>query len=175
MGSIILAILVAIGAFAVLLRSGIPRPAQAGREHRPGDAIGLLVVTQLVGLLLSPISWSHHWVWVIVLAVWLVHGPQRGRPGARLLLGYWAVVAGIGVPWLLTYLQPSIWLIERPLWQAILGSCFTVGALATLLWIALAGRRDRFATGAREDATPTPGKLSSARRAPTSSRPPAAT
>nr|WP_245650083.1 mannosyltransferase [Millisia brevis] len=175
LGAALVVVVLAVAAFAVLLRSGIPTPAHGGSAPGRGDAIGLLVVTQLVGLLLSPISWSHHWVWVIVLALWLVHGPQRHRPGARLLLGYWAVVAGIGVPWLLTYLQPSIWQIERPLWQAILGACFAVGALATLLWIALAGRRNRSATAAREDAGPAPGKLSSARRAPTSSRPPAAT
>lgn len=149
MGSLWLAgaavvVIAAIGAFRVLLRAGVPRPGTA-----VGDPIGLLVVTQLVGLLLSPISWSHHWVWVIVLALWLVYGPMRQRRGARVLLGYWIVVAGVGVPWLLSYLQPSIWQIERPIWQSIAGGCFAIGAVACLVWIAAGGRRADTPSGAR--------------------------
>lgn len=126
------AVVTLLCAYRALLRDGIPDP-----DGRGGDLIGLLVVTQLGGLLLSPISWSHHWVWIIVLAIWLVHGPRRDRPGARLLVGYWALICGVGVPWLLAYLQPSIWQIDRPLWESIAGACYAVGALATMVWIAV--------------------------------------
>lgn len=172
--SVVLVAVVSIGAFRTLLRAGVPRPGTG-----MGDPIGLLVVTQLVGLLVSPISWSHHWVWVIVLTLWLVYGPLRARRGAGLLVGYWVVVAGVGVPWLLSYLQPSIWQIERPLWQAVVGACFTIGALASLAWIAAGGRRGGPAPAAREETAVPPGKLASARgvrgyRAPMSCRPPTA-
>ena len=47
----------------------------------PGDPdrLGLIVVVQLFGLLLSPISWTHHWVWLVPLMIWLIQGPYRER------------------------------------------------------------------------------------------------
>ena len=39
------------------------------------DRLGAIVVVQLFGLLASPISWTHHWVWLIPLMIWLLHGP----------------------------------------------------------------------------------------------------
>ncbi|MQA08641.1 MAG: DUF2029 domain-containing protein [Pseudonocardiaceae bacterium] len=41
-----------------------------------GDAAAALLVTAFYGLLLSPLSWSHHWVWVVPFVVLLV---ARGR------------------------------------------------------------------------------------------------
>ena len=38
------------------------------------DRLGAIVIVQLFGLLLSPISWTHHWVWLIPLMIWLLHG-----------------------------------------------------------------------------------------------------
>ena len=51
------------------------------------DALGILLVVQLFGLLVSPISWVHHWVWIIPLGIWLVHGTGSRRRGARVLIG----------------------------------------------------------------------------------------
>ena len=53
------------------------------------DRLGAIVVVQLFGLLLSPISWTHHWVWLIPLMIWLLHGPLRERLGARILGWGW--------------------------------------------------------------------------------------
>ena len=46
-----------------------------------------MVVVQLFGLLLSPISWTHHWVWLLPLMIWPVHGPYRYLREARALGG----------------------------------------------------------------------------------------
>ncbi|WP_370949690.1 glycosyltransferase 87 family protein [Amycolatopsis sp. cg5] len=35
------------------------------RLHRSGDEPGALLVTAGCGLVVSPISWTHHWVWVV--------------------------------------------------------------------------------------------------------------
>ncbi|MDT7770087.1 MAG: alpha,2-mannosyltransferase, partial [Mycobacterium sp.] len=43
-------------------------------SHGP-DPLGTLLVVELFGLLLSPISWTHHWVWLVPLMIWLLHGP----------------------------------------------------------------------------------------------------
>lgn len=73
------------------------------------DRLGAILVVQLFGLLLSPISWTHHWVWLIPLMIWLLHGPLADRLGARILGWGWLVLTLIGVPWLLSFAQPTIW------------------------------------------------------------------
>lgn len=37
----------------------------AAREHRRGNELLAILITAVVGLLASPISWSHHWVWTL--------------------------------------------------------------------------------------------------------------
>jgi alpha-1,2-mannosyltransferase len=106
------------------------------------DRLGAIVVVQLFGLVLSPISWTHHWVWLIPLMIWLLHGPLRERLGARVLGWGWLALTLIGVPWLLSFAQPTIWVIPRPWYLAWAGLIYIVSTLATLAWIA-ATRRSR--------------------------------
>ncbi len=106
------------------------------------DRLGSLLVVQLFGLLISPISWTHHWVWLLPLMIWLIHGPWRARPGARALGWGWLVLTLIGVPWLLSFAQPTIWEIGRPWYLAWAGLVYIVATLGTLGWIALSGRRE---------------------------------
>lgn len=104
------------------------------------DRLGSLLVVQLFGLLLSPISWTHHWVWLVPLMLWLLTGPWCERPGARLLGWGWVVLTLVGVPWLLSFAQPTIWEVGRPWYLAWFGLVYLVATLLTLGWIAL-GRR----------------------------------
>ena len=106
------------------------------------DRLGSLLVVQLFGLLISPISWTHHWVWLLPLMIWLFHGPWRARPGARMLGWGWLVLTLIGVPWLLSFAQPTIWEIGRPWYLAWAGLIYIVATLGTLGWIAVSGRRE---------------------------------
>ena len=105
------------------------------------DRLGAIVIVQLFGLLLSPISWTHHWVWLIPLMIWLLHGPLRDRLGAKVLGWGWLALTLIGVPWLLSFAQPTIWVISRPWYLAWAGLIYIVATLATLAWIAATGRR----------------------------------
>jgi alpha-1,2-mannosyltransferase len=113
--------------------------ASAG-EGRRRDRLGSLLVVQLFGLLISPISWTHHWIWLLPLMIWLLNGPWRERPGGRLLGWGWLALTLVGVPWLLSFLQPTIWQISRPWYLAWAGLVYIVATLVTLGWIAL-GRR----------------------------------
>lgn len=103
------------------------------------DRLGRICVVELFGLLLSPISWTHHWVWMVPFLVWLLHGPWRQTRGAR-IFGYgWLALLLIGVPWLLSFEQPSIWEIDRPWPLAWAGLADIVAATALLAWMAVVG------------------------------------
>lgn len=112
----------------------------AWRALRADDRLGILLVVQLLGLSVSPISWSHHWVWVLPLLVWLFHGPDRHRRGTRLVGAYWLVTVVIGVPWVLSFFQESIWLVSRPGALAWLGAVNMVGVLLVYGWTIRLGR-----------------------------------
>jgi len=106
------------------------------------DRLGKLLVVELFGLLLSPISWTHHWVWLVPLMIWAIHGPPRERRGARIVGWGWLALTIIGPPWLLSFAQPTIWQISRPWYLAWAGLVYIVASVATLVWIAAIGRRD---------------------------------
>jgi alpha-1,2-mannosyltransferase len=125
-------VLVAIAVTAVLA-------VLAWRALDESDRLGRLLVVELFGLLLSPISWTHHWVWLVPLMIWLIHGPLREQLGARILGWGWLVLTIIGLPWLLLYAQPTIWVISRPWYLAWAGLIYVVAAMATLIWMATAG------------------------------------
>ncbi|MBX7455332.1 mannosyltransferase [Mycolicibacterium sp. 3033] len=104
------------------------------------DRLAAIVIVQLFGLLLSPISWTHHWVWVIPLMIWLLHGPLARRLGAWVLGWGWLGLSLVGLPWLLSFAQPTIWEISRPWYLAWAGLIYPVASLVTLAWVAVDGR-----------------------------------
>ena len=136
-GPLVLAAIAGTAVLAVLAW----RAVGTGREGR--DRLGSIVVVQLFGLLLSPISWTHHWVWLVPLMIWLIHGPWCHLPGARVLGWGWLALTLVGVPWLLSFAQPTIWQISRPWYLAWAGLIYIVATLVTLAWIAVTGRESR--------------------------------
>ncbi|WP_330185175.1 mannosyltransferase [Nocardia sp. NBC_01503] len=115
----------------------------AWRALAKDDRLGTLLIVQLFGLMVSPISWSHHWIWLIPVVLWLLYGPMREAAGARLVAGYWLVTTVIGVPWLLSHFQTSIWTISRPGILSWLAAVDVIGVLIFYVWVAWAGRREQ--------------------------------
>ncbi|MDP9168795.1 MAG: mannosyltransferase [Actinomycetota bacterium] len=109
----------------------------------PDDALGRIVVVMLFGLLISPISWTHHWVWVLPLVMWLVLGERRAR--TRWVGWAWVVLAYVGAPWLVTFAGDSGRLGGslggRPWYAEAAGSLYVVAAVATLVYVAAISRR----------------------------------
>jgi alpha-1,2-mannosyltransferase len=74
----------------------IPAVLLVRRYHHAGKPLAALLVTAFFGLLLSPVSWSHHYVWVVPLAVLLLSRlPDRlptGWARVRTLSGIGAIV-----------------------------------------------------------------------------------
>jgi alpha-1,2-mannosyltransferase len=61
---------------------------------RRGDTLAAVLAVQLLGLLLCPISWSHHWVWAVPTLICLGHG--RGSPGRSTIAALlaWTLATG---------------------------------------------------------------------------------
>jgi alpha-1,2-mannosyltransferase len=64
---------------------------------RAGYRVPALLATALTGLLVSPVSWDHHWVWIaLAVAVTGHYALAAGRRGARWTARrLWALIAGM--------------------------------------------------------------------------------
>lgn len=111
------------------------------RAGSPPDRLAGILVVQLFGLLVSPISWTHHWVWIVPLLVWLTHGVRGSRRGARVLCGVWLLVTLVCSPLALKYVENSG---AQPWFYHLPGLIYVATAVGTLGWIALSpGVSDR--------------------------------
>jgi len=53
------------------------------RSYRRADELGGVLVCALTALLVSPISWIHHWVWMTPLLAWLLARTESSRLAGR--------------------------------------------------------------------------------------------
>src|SRR5206468_3062170 len=67
-----LKIALAIGALLA-----VPAVILVRRFHRAGQPVEALLVSAFFGLLVSPVSWSHHWVWAVPLIIVLLARSSR--------------------------------------------------------------------------------------------------
>jgi alpha-1,2-mannosyltransferase len=74
------------------------------RAHRRGDTLGALLAIAFLGLLASPVSWTHHWVWLAPLLIWLLAQASHNRQALALALLVGAV----------TLLTPFEWVALFP-------------------------------------------------------------
>lgn len=79
-------------AMVVVAVGGITLAALAYRRSSPLLGVLLCAAT---GLMISPISWNHHYVWIVPALVWLVAGADRPARGIL-----WAVPAAIAFMWM---------------------------------------------------------------------------
>ncbi len=121
----------------------------AWANHASSPMLGILVCA-VTGLIVSPITWSHHLVWAVPAIGWFALGtdaPARGRRWAvAIALFFWA--------------RPIWWvprhdrgLHEKP-WELIVGDSYLWAMLAFLLGVAvlLARRRRLELQGHRAEA-----------------------
>jgi alpha-1,2-mannosyltransferase len=90
--------------FAAALLVGVAGLACAVTLDRAGHAMLAILTTALVGLLDSPISWDHHWVWVVpgMMAAghYATRAWQRGqRPAAGWCAALAAALLLVFAPW----------------------------------------------------------------------------
>ena len=75
-----------------VLAVGLAGLAVAVVAHRRGYRMAGFCCCAVTGLLVSPISWTHHWVWAVPLLVWLTASAWRRRSAAWALAAFTAVV-----------------------------------------------------------------------------------
>ncbi|AIJ20995.1 transmembrane protein [Amycolatopsis methanolica 239] len=140
----------ALGVAALL---AIPAVWLMLRFHRRGQALAALLVTAFFGLLASPISWSHHWVWAVPLIVLLVSRlPQATLANAwKRWVATGAVVAVFISCVLLALPNGRNIELHWKFWQTVLGNAYILTPLVLTVVLltrwALQRRRER----ARDD------------------------
>jgi alpha-1,2-mannosyltransferase len=85
--------------------------AAAALLHRRGQAFAGLMACALTALLVSPISWDHHWVWVAPGLALLIDTAHRAAPGGRAWHGLAAATWAIFAAW------PDFWSAKAGLLQ----------------------------------------------------------
>ena len=122
---------------------------------RPGCACGpvtgqpALLAVQFTGLLISPISWSHHWVWVLPLLLWCLFGPRQRLVAVRVLAIAWVVATCSYIVSILIAQQYIDQPASRPGWQSGLGAIYPVLGVLTLVLLGVVSLRARRSPGPR--------------------------
>lgn len=111
-----------------------------------GDILVALWVPTCVTAALTPLSWTHHWVWLIPMVIWLCHGQAPRSLGMRMVTGLW--LAGLLIPIIeiLLFVQTSHEIYARPVWQVLAGASYVIGLAVVLAALALR-TTDRASTG----------------------------
>ncbi|WP_020668117.1 glycosyltransferase 87 family protein [Amycolatopsis nigrescens] len=94
--------------------------------HRRGQALAALLVTAFWILLVSPVSWSHHWVWAVPLIVLLVSRLPKTTPATawKRWLGATAVIAVFVSCVLLALPNGRSIELHWAVWEFVLGSSY---------------------------------------------------
>jgi alpha-1,2-mannosyltransferase len=133
---------------AVLLRMGLPAQtalwllgsaALVGltvvamrRAERSGWTVLVLTLNALLVLLVSPVSWTHHWVWIAPLLVALWQAGAQGR-ALRVLAVVGAALAVAAPMWRLP--QGDDVETSWSWWQQVVGASYVLYALAVLVTV----------------------------------------
>jgi alpha-1,2-mannosyltransferase len=156
----VVVVIAGLAAAAVLYRAGQPVPA--------------MLACALTGLLVSPLSWDHHWVWIVPGIALLAHLGARSAGAVR--AAWWAAAGGL----LLVFgCWPQFWAFPRAgltpagiVWyapgtffgtgdkpwyhefhwhgvQLLAGNIFVLAGLAALAALVLAAVRSRARASAR--------------------------
>jgi alpha-1,2-mannosyltransferase len=115
--------------------------------RRRGDEPGALLVTAAAALMVSPVSWSHHWVWVAPGVLWLGALAWRRRSVPLAALAAFVAAVFIAAPhWRLPYREGRelswVW------WQHFIGDAYFWCALAAVIVAAAAAAVMRVAAAA---------------------------
>lgn len=108
------------------------------RVVRAGNPYGAVMLNSLIALLCSPVSWSHHWVWLIPIAIGLgasAWNQRRTAPGIAATAGVLALLTTIPM-FITTFWNMPYDSESYPFWPLILqpsGNAYVVVVIAILI------------------------------------------
>jgi alpha-1,2-mannosyltransferase len=121
---------------------GVLALAGVGWLRRRGDDLAALLVTASAALLVSPVSWTHHWVWVVLGLLWLGVLASRSRSPAVVALTALVLAVFTAAPqWWLPYRDHRE--LSWSWWQHLVGNVYLAGALAVVVTAAVVALRER--------------------------------
>jgi alpha-1,2-mannosyltransferase len=138
--------------------------ALATGAHRWSSPLLGVLVCATTGLLISPITWAHHLVWVLPAICWLTLADDRPRHGPSWALGT-ALLFWIAPIW---WVPTSWWPKAHPIelteggWRLLAGNSFFVGmmtflaAISVIVWRRRPSRSWGVSAGMRSVVTGTP-------------------
>lgn len=102
------------------------------RLLRAGRAPEAMIVNALAVLVCSPVSWSHHWVWIVPALVIAIDAAVRGphRVVRTAVTAAVAVIFAIGPHWQVPHRGPEL---DWSWWQHPIGDAYWLIAVAVLL------------------------------------------
>jgi alpha-1,2-mannosyltransferase len=100
--------------------------------RRAAEPVMALLVVAAAGLLVSPVSWSHHWVWIVPAVFVFAVRLYRNRRGMVALAAV-VVAFAVGHRFLPHARQREL---EWTWWQHVLGNSYVLVAMAFLFWCA---------------------------------------
>ena len=113
----------------------------AALAHRRSSPMLGLLICATTGLLVSPISWVHHLVWVIPAILWLGLAKDRPRFGVPLAIGT-AVLFWIAPIWWVPYVSASD--LHLNTWQLVAGNSFFFAVVLFVVGAVVLLTRRRF-------------------------------
>jgi len=106
----------------------------AALAHRRSSPMLGLLVCAATGLVVSPITWVHHMVWVVPAILWLALAADRPRHGMALAIGT-AVVFWSAPIWWVPFRNTSDLHLKG--WQLVVGDAFFFSVLVFLIGAAV--------------------------------------
>ncbi|OBG29325.1 glycosyltransferase 87 family protein [Mycobacterium sp. 852002-51057_SCH5723018] len=100
------------------------------RVLRAGEPTLAVICVALFGLVVSPVSWSHHWVWMLPAVLMIGVLAWRRR---NLALGALSAVGVVLMRWTPIDLLPKHHETTANLWRQIVGSSYVWWALAVIV------------------------------------------
>jgi alpha-1,2-mannosyltransferase len=101
----------------------------ARRVLKADQPVLALICVAMFGLVVSPVSWSHHWVWVLPMVVVTVVLAYRQRDAALALVA----VAGVALMvWTPIPLMPEHHETSASLWRQLAGGSYVWWAVAVI-------------------------------------------
>lgn len=122
---------------ATVLVVGLAIAAIEG-SRRSGDIVAGMLSAAVIGLLCSPVSWGHHWVWLSAAAVYFLVLWATTNGARYLVAGVALAAVTLEAPWKFLPNSDQRELLWNPL-QHLLGTAWAAAALLLLVYFAARG------------------------------------